>query len=101
MNRRPSNGNGLLHMAAAGGSEQCCRMLWKRGFDINEQNSDGNTPLSCAVHTKQVGIDGEIYCVGLEQVGWLKCCFTSTETVSLLGTRAQDGHLHFHTAPEL
>ena len=58
MNRRPSNGNGLLHMAAAGGSEQCCRMLWKRGFDINEQNSDGNTPLSCAVHTKQVGIDG-------------------------------------------
>ena len=55
----------------------------------------------------------------------LKCCFTSTETVGLLGTGAQDGqcpslighlasvdvkqheskgkdgHLHFHTAPEL
>ena len=28
-------------------------------------------------------------------------CFTSTETVRLLGTGAQDGHLDFHTAPEL
>ena len=34
--------------------------------------------------------------------GVLKCCFTSTETVGLLGTRrAQDGDLDFHTAPEL
>ena len=31
----------------------------------------------------------------------LKSCFTSTETVGLLGTGAQDGHLDFHTAPEL
>ena len=31
----------------------------------------------------------------------LECCFTSTETVGLLGTGAQDGHLDFHTAPEL
>ena len=31
----------------------------------------------------------------------LKCCFTSTETVGLLGTGAQDGHLDLHTAPEL
>ena len=31
----------------------------------------------------------------------LKCCFTSTETVGLLGTGALDGHLAFHTAPEL
>ena len=29
------------------------------------------------------------------------CCFTSTETVGLLGTGAQDGHLDFHTAPGL
>ena len=36
------------------------------------------------------------------QVGWLtECCFTSTKTVGLLGTGAQDGHLDFHTAPEL
>ena len=35
-------------------------------------------------------------------VGWLvECCFTSTETVGLLGTGAQDGHLDFYTAPEL
>ena len=31
----------------------------------------------------------------------LKCCFTSTETVGLLGMGAQDVHLDFHTAPEL
>ena len=31
----------------------------------------------------------------------VKCCFTSTETVGLLGTGAQDNHLDFHTAPEL
>ena len=31
----------------------------------------------------------------------LKCCFTATETVGVLGTGAQDGHLDFHTAPEL
>ena len=31
----------------------------------------------------------------------LKCCFTSTETVGLLGTGVQDGHLDFLTAPEL
>ena len=30
----------------------------------------------------------------------LKCCFTSTETVGLLGAGAQDVHLDFHTAHE-
>ena len=30
----------------------------------------------------------------------LKCYFTSTETVGLLGTGAQDGHLDFYTAPQ-
>ena len=30
-----------------------------------------------------------------------ECCFTTTETVGLLGTGAQDGNLDFHTAPEL
>ena len=30
----------------------------------------------------------------------VKCCFTSTETVGLLGTGAQDGYLDFHTAPD-
>ena len=31
----------------------------------------------------------------------LKCCFSSTETVGLIGTGAQDVHLDFHTAPEV
>ena len=31
----------------------------------------------------------------------VECCFTSTETVGLLGTGSQDGHLDFHTALEL
>ena len=33
----------------------------------------------------------------------VECCFMSTETVGLLGTGAQDGHLafQFHTASEL
>ena len=32
---------------------------------------------------------------------WLKCCFTSTETIGLFGTGAQDVHLDFRTVPEL
>ena len=35
--------------------------------------------------------------VGLN-VRLLECCCTSTETIVLLGTGAQDGHLDFHTA---
>ena len=35
------------------------------------------------------------------EIIWLKSCFTSTEIVGLLGTGAHDGHLDFHTAPEL
>ena len=31
----------------------------------------------------------------------LKCCFTSTVTVGLLGTGAKDVHLDFYTASEL
>ena len=40
--------------------------------------------------------------IGWSLTSWLplKCCFTSTETVGLLGTGAQDVHLDFHTAPE-
>ena len=29
-----------------------------------------------------------------------RCCFTSTETVGLLGTGAQDDHLDYHTASQ-
>ena len=41
------------------------------------------------------------YLTNQRERGLLKCCFTSTETVGLLGTGAQDVHLDFHTAPEL
>ena len=34
-------------------------------------------------------------------LSWAERCFTSTETVGLLGTGAQDGHFDFHTVPEL
>ena len=37
----------------------------------------------------------------IEESQLVECCPTSTETVGLLGTGAQDGHLDFHTAPEL
>ena len=37
----------------------------------------------------------------LSSVKGFECCFTSTETVGLLETGAQDVHLDFHTAPEL
>ena len=36
-----------------------------------------------------------------QRVSVVKCCFTSTETLGLIGTGAQDGHLDFHTAPGL
>ena len=43
-----------------------------------------------------------LYCLLAEWIIRLvECCFTSTETVGLLLTGAQDGHLDFHTAPEL
>ena len=31
----------------------------------------------------------------------VQCCFTSTETVRLIRTGAQDSEFDFHTAPEL
>ena len=37
----------------------------------------------------------------LNELEQLKCCFTSTDTVCLLGTGAQDVHLDFDTPSEL
>ena len=46
--------------------------------------------------------EGGRYIGRSQPTDWLvECCFTSTETVGLLGTGAQDGHLNFHTVPEL
>ena len=41
------------------------------------------------------------HCCWLLLLLLLKFCFTSTETVGLLGTGAQDVHLDFHIAPEV
>ena len=49
----------------------------------------------------QASVLGQCFYCKLHLLLLLKCCFTSTETVGLLGTGAQDGHLDFHTAPEL
>ena len=36
-----------------------------------------------------------------KEVKMLKCCFTSTETIGLVGMGARDIHLNLHAAPEL
>ena len=41
------------------------------------------------------------FCFFVFSVELTECCFTSTETVGLLGTGAQDGHLDFHTDSDL
>ena len=49
-----------------------------------------------------LGVLHSLVYVDSQRLGWLvECCFTPSETVGLLGTGAQDGHLDFHTAPEL
>ena len=63
MTRRPNNGNSLMHLAAVGGSEACCKMLLQCGLDINQLNGDSNTPLFCAVQTKQVCVSQVCVCV--------------------------------------
>ena len=45
--------------------------------------------------------DSLVHCPLQETDTLVECCFTATETVGLLGTGAQDGHLDFHTVPEL
>ena len=52
------------------------------------------------VHTITVALEmpTRLVCSHLKLV---ECCFMSKKTIGLLGTGAQDGHLDFHTAPEL
>ena len=52
--RRPESGDSLLHMAALGGSRQCCDLLTRAGHRLDDVNRDSNTPLHCAVKNKQV-----------------------------------------------
>ena len=48
----------------------------------------------------ECGETGWCVCVCVCGGGDAECCFTSTATLGLLGTGAQDGHLDSHTAPE-
>ena len=65
------------------------------GEIIVADNIGGHFVFDCRLYSRNdVFIDVEVVLLA-------DCCFTSTETIGLLGTRAQDGHLDFHTAPEL
>ena len=57
------------------------------------QSAEGHESLEFNRLLRQSGSEGESDIA--------ECCFTSTETVGLLGTGAQDDHLDLHTAPEL
>ncbi|KAL6866456.1 hypothetical protein ACO1O0_002567 [Amphichorda felina] len=46
---RNHHGEGLLHFAAAGGKTDIMELLISYGMDVNEQNSNGWTPLMCAL----------------------------------------------------
>ena len=66
---------------------------------LSDSNGHGDIDTTAARHSS---IDVNLASTGsVPQSDWLKCCFTSTETVGLLGTGAQDVHLDFHTASEL
>ena len=71
--------------------EDCC-------LEVSKVTTASNS-LSSHLLEKEIWV---YTCIHTWLVGRLaECCFTSTETVGLLGTEAQDGHLNFHTAPEL
>ena len=53
--------------------------------DPNDELGEKKFPVRCVARD---------WCKGR---GLVQCCFTSTETVGLLGMGAQDNHLDFHT----
>ena len=81
-------GGGGAHVIARGGGEGGHMSLLVGG-------GGGGGHMSLLKQTENDKPTGPVFSSGL-----LKCCFTSAETVGLLGTGAQDGHLDFHTAPE-
>ena len=66
---------------------------WLHSRDVSVTFERRENCCVCIFHSIPVG-RGPWCCL-------VECCFTSTETVGLLGTGAQDVHLDFHTAPEL
>ena len=54
------------------------------------------------VELNVLGCRADILWTNCDQcVSMVQCRFASTETIRLIRTGAQDGHLDFHTAPEL
>ena len=76
-----------FHVKSGGGDPALCK--------INDDDDD--------VELDVLGCRVDILGTNCNQcVRAVQCCFTSTETVRLIRTGgAQDGHLNFHTAPEL
>ena len=86
----------LTHAIAHGG----CRDTVRK----SALEADSGRKIPCCTwdsNPHQYNCCARLFSRTLYQLMLLKCCFTSTETVGLLGTGAQDGHLDFHTAPEL
>ena len=65
-----------------------------------EEEEEETSPFIKYVTLKNADGSSVLHMVARLKVG-LKCCFTSKETVALLGTGAKDGHLDSHTSPEL
>ena len=66
---------------------------WPRYFEQNCRKE--------VLQHHRAGVFGDESVLWSFQLMLLKCCFTSTETAGLLAIGAQDGHLDFHTVPEL
>ena len=89
----------------------CSVIITSQAGESEQRNYKYENGISCGTYitpppqSKQRAHPGfttcNVYLAWMQGKRWVECCFTSTETVGLLGTGAQDVHLDFHTAPEL
>jgi len=73
------------------------KLVWPHQATVKAVVSVSDDDVVLNVTSSDVGLT-YYQCVTVSMV---QCCFTSTETVRLIRTEARDGHLDFHTAPEL
>ena len=87
-------------------------LSWPAARDRSPASTNGSTGQECPALTSGLTVSHETCCIinwrhaersyDMNGKDWrMKCCFTSTVTVDLLGTGAQDVCFEFHTAPEL
>ena len=90
--------NILFFLTEKGGLLGVFRFSSCRGMEISDPRSDQvHACRDCSLsnsNKKNFVSVAQTSSSGLP-VAWLKCCFTSTKTVGLLGTGAQDVHLDF------